>query len=74
MTGCLPRHSHTISHTSSQAQHYLCVTQELGHLSFSHGAQDGLPDRQLEFLANDEFHGLPPGTTVIQHWLGWAAE
>lgn len=48
---------------------YLGVTQELSLLPVPHGAQDGLPHRQLEFLANNELHGLPAGTAVIQHMV-----
>lgn len=48
------------------AHRYLGVTQELSSLALPHGAQDSLPDGQLELLANDELHGLVMGAAVIQ--------
>ena len=46
---------------------YLDIAAELGNLPLPHGAHNGLPHRQLELLANDEFHGLATHPAVVQH-------
>lgn len=46
---------------------YLDIAAELGNLPLPHGAHNGLPDRQLELLADDELHGLATHPAVIQH-------
>lgn len=43
------------------------ITPELGHLPGSHGAEQRLPDLQLEHLAHDDLHGDASFPAVIDH-------
>lgn len=54
---------------SGPAPPHLGVAAEAGALPRPHGPQRRFPHRQLELLAGDQLHGLPPRPAVIQRRL-----